>query len=131
MLEHILDVIDPRFLPFRHDDLDHVEPPRQFAGSQLLEPCVRPALDQSLFFPVHGIETADPASLAAGFDLDEKQQLPVPCDDIHLATSWPAIISGENPAALGPQPSAGNLLAEGAGPDSVTRLAVRCRQAAG
>ena len=131
MLEGVLDVVDPRFLSLRHNDLDHVESPRQFASSQALEPGVRPALDQSLFFPVHRVETADPASFAPGFDFDEKQQFAVPRHDVDLAASRAAIIPGEDPATLGPQPGAGNPLAEAADPDPVTRLTVRCRQSAG
>lgn len=130
-LECVLDVVDPGFLPLRHTDLDHVEPPRQVAGSQALEPRVGPSLDQALFFLPHRIESPDPASLAAGFDFDEKQQFPVQRDDIDLAASRPAIISSEDGATLRSQPGAGNPLAECSDPDPVTCLAVRCRQSAG
>lgn len=130
-LERVLDVIDPGLLPFCHADFDHVEAPGEVAGPQAFEPRIRPSLDQSLFFLPHRIESPDPAALAAGFDFDEKQQFSVAGDDVDLATPWPPVVSGEDLAALGPQPGAGDPLAEIADPNPVTRLAVRCRQAAG
>ncbi len=101
-LECVLDVVDPGFLTFRHADLDHVEPPRQITGAQAFQPGVRPSLDQALFFLPYRIESPDPASLAAGFDFDEKQQFAVAGDDVDLAAPRSAVVSGENFATLGP-----------------------------
>lgn len=130
-LECVFHVIDPGLLALGDADLDDVKSPGKVTGSQTLQPGIRAALDQSLFVLAHRIETADPASFAAGFDFHKKQQLAVPGDDVDLATPWPAVISGEDFAALGAEPGAGNPLAEVADPDPVTRLAVRCRQSAG
>ena len=110
MLESISDMVDPGLFTFLHTHLDDIEAPRKVTRPEALEPGVRSALDEGLFVFSHGIQTADLAALAAGLDFDEKQQLGIPRNDVHLAPPRAAVISREDLAALRPKPVVSHLL---------------------
>ncbi len=99
-LKCVLHVIDPRFFTLLDVNFDHIEAPWQIAVAKLLQPGVSPALDQALFFAIHGIQRADFAPFAAGFHLDEKQQFAIACDDINLAAFGSCEILSQNLASL-------------------------------
>lgn len=124
-------MIDLRSLSIFDAHLDDVEAPWQIPGAQSLEPVVRSALDQSLFVFSNSIEAADFAAGLAGFYFDEKQQLVMPGDDVHLASMRAAEIFSENLAALRAEPCGRDSFSIIAKPDPVTWLAVSCRQATG
>lgn len=124
-------MIDPRFVAILDAHLDDVEAPWQIPGAQSLEPVIRSALDQSLFVFSNRIEAANPAAFPAGFHFDEEQQLVMPGDDVHLASTRATEISGENLAALRAEPGGRDPLSIIAKPDPVAWLAISCRQATG
>ncbi len=130
-LKSVPHMIDPGLFPILDKYLDHIEPPRQVPRAEALEPGVRPALNQSLLVLSDGIKTTDFAAFAAGFHLDEEQQLLIPRDNVHLAFAGAAEIAGQNLAALAPEPIASDPLAVVSQPDPVTDLAVSRRQTAG
>jgi hypothetical protein len=124
-------MIDPRPVSILNAHLDDVESPWQIPRAQTLEPVIRSALDQSLFVFSNSIEAADPAAFLAGFYFDEKQQLVMPGDDVHLASMRAAEIFGENLAALRAEPGGRDPLSIIAKPDPVAWLAISCPQATG
>ena len=85
-------------------DLDDIEAPWEIARSQGFEPGIGTAFDERLLFLSHGVEAADLAVPAAGFDFDEQEQFPVASDDVHLALARAAEISGKDGAAIRAQP---------------------------
>lgn len=129
-LERVLHVVDPRPAPVSDRDLDDIKPPRQIPSAKASEPGIRTPLYQCLLVFAHRIEAADLAFLAAGFHLDEKQELLISCDDIHLAPLRAAVIFGKNFAAARTQPSDGDPLAVFSKPNRVARFAIsRCQTA--
>lgn len=131
MLERVLHMIDLRSLSIFDAHLDDVEAPWQIPGAQSLEPVIRSALDQPLFVLSDCIEAADFSAFLTGFHFDEKQQLVMPGDDVHLATMRAAEIFSENLAAMRAEPGGRDPLSIIAKPDPVVWLAISCRQATG
>lgn len=131
MLESIPDVVDSRDFPIRDEDFDHIEAPRQLAGSEAFEPGIGAAFDQALLFLVHRVQRADLRVFVAGFHLDEQQEFPVPGDDVHLAAVRAFEIPLEDPAAAGTQESGRDIFSVFADPGAVARFAIRPGQMAG
>lgn len=71
-LERIPHVIQARFFPFFHVNLDHIEAPWQIASAELFEPGIRAALDQDLFGFVDGIQRPDFGAFPPRFDFHEE-----------------------------------------------------------
>ncbi len=92
-------MVDSRFFTVREPYLNDIEAPRQIAGSEALEPCVRAALDERLFGLVHRIEWADFCVFASGFHLDEEQDFSIAGDDVHFSTAPAFEVSREYVAA--------------------------------
>lgn len=97
-------VIHPRKFPVREIDLDDIETPRNGSCAQPPQPFVRPAFDEPLFFPAHGIERTDLRFRTTGFHFDEKQPFAVPCNDVDFTSVRTFEIAREDFDLPGPQP---------------------------
>lgn len=109
--KNVFDAVDVGFFALGEDDFDDIEAPRHAAVFEELEPGVGTAFDEFEFGAVDGIEWSTDSALAAGFDLDEKQQIAVAGDDIHFATLGRTVVAVENFGVVRTEPSAGDALA--------------------
>ena len=86
-------MIHPGYFTVVNIHFDDVETPRQIARSKLFQPGIRPALDQSLFRFVHGVQGADRSAFSSGFDFNEDERVVgIPGNNIEL-TVFPAPVS--------------------------------------
>jgi hypothetical protein len=69
----ILDPIDLRQFAICNHHFDYVEPPRQLARPQKLQPRIRTTFDEPLFVFSNGVQTAKSGTFATGFHLNEQQ----------------------------------------------------------
>jgi len=121
-------MVDGGFFTFSHENLDDIEAPRQIPRPEALEPLIRTALDELLFLFVHRIEGPDSGVCITRFHLDEKQQLTLPCNDIHLAAIATFEIPRQQRVTSSPQPRSTDSLAVITDPDAIAQTAIsRCR----